>query len=197
MRSKRTHTLSFKVGFVLLCGSFFIAESARATVLPDACGNDAVIFNVTKDKGALAPAAPSDNKALVVFLQTPEFRKDCIGGCSITTRVGIDGNWVGAVRDLSYFSVAVDPGEHHICANWQSRLRTMSKLVAMSSFTAEAGEIYYFRLEPEDKSRDIPISKGTMPPEELHLGLNALSKDEGSYGIKTSPQSKFTQKSKN
>ena len=36
-----------------------------------------------------------------------------------TTRMGIDGRWVGATHGNSYLFMTVDPGEHHLCASWQ------------------------------------------------------------------------------
>ncbi len=61
------------------------------------------------------------------------------------TKVGVDGNWVGANQGNSYFSFAVDPGEHHLCVNWQSRLEWRSRAFALANFTAEADKVYYFR----------------------------------------------------
>ncbi len=63
----------------------------------------------------------------------------------------MDGVWVGAVQHNSYFSVSVEPGEHHVCARPQSRLspatseKYASVLLALAHFTAEAGKVYYFR----------------------------------------------------
>ena len=37
-----------------------------------------------------------------------------------TMRVGVDGNWMGANNGKSYFFFPVEPGEHNVCAEWQS-----------------------------------------------------------------------------
>jgi len=57
-------------------------------------------------------------------------------------RIGLDGAWVGAFKRNSYFSVSVEPGEHHACMNLQSGT-PLGKLVAFAHVTAEAGKVYY------------------------------------------------------
>jgi len=37
-----------------------------------------------------------------------------------TTRAGVDGEWVGVAEGFSYFIFSVYPGEHHLCASWQT-----------------------------------------------------------------------------
>jgi hypothetical protein len=44
----------------------------------------------------------------------------------------------------SHFSILLEPGEHHLCANWQSAHEN-SLGTALLHFTAEAGKAYYFR----------------------------------------------------
>jgi hypothetical protein len=63
-----------------------------------------------------------------------------------TTRMGIDGRWVGATHGNSYLFVTVDPGEHHLCASWQKNvvLGGGGRQGAAAHFTAEAGGVYYF-----------------------------------------------------
>jgi hypothetical protein len=46
--------------------------------------------------------------------------------------MGLDGEWVGATQRNSYFSLSVDPGEHHVCAT------EGGQLFAFAHFTAEA-----------------------------------------------------------
>src|ERR1019366_1867895 len=64
-------------------------------------------------------------KALVYVIQDIG-SINCIGGC-ITTKIALDGAWVGANHHNSYFSFAVDPGERHLCANWQSHFARLSQ----------------------------------------------------------------------
>ena len=64
------------------------------------------------------------------------------------TRFGVDGTWVGANHRNSYFSFAIDPGTHHLCASWQSLAVIGARdASAAAHFTAEAGQVYYFRVK--------------------------------------------------
>ena len=45
---------------------------------------------------------------------------------------------MAAIRHNSYFSISVEPGEHHMCA-------TPGPVIALAHFNAEAGKVYYFR----------------------------------------------------
>lgn len=60
-------------------------------------------------------------------------------------RIGVDGAWIGASRGDSYLFFSTMPGEHHLCANWQSSLPERARAFSMAGFTAEAGKVYYFR----------------------------------------------------
>jgi len=62
-----------------------------------------------------------------------------------TIRLGVDGSWVGANHGDSYFYIAVDPGEHHLCASSQALLVGLNETSA-AHFTAEAGKSYYFQV---------------------------------------------------
>ena len=55
--------------------------------------------------------------------------------------VGIDGTWVGANDDSSWFAVAVDPGKHHICeytTKWD-----MAVQLRLRDIDAQPGDTYY------------------------------------------------------
>lgn len=56
-------------------------------------------------------------------------------------RLGADGKWLGALKGRTYFSVSIDPGEHHLCAIGRRGLYT---LISLHQLKAEAGETYYF-----------------------------------------------------
>ena len=107
-----------------------------------ACGSKDVQFEVKKDDSQHALTEPEPGKARVYFVQ--DFgQTQCFGHCGITVRMGLNGAWVGANQDNSYFSVSVDPGEHHLCATPQAW--NAKRLVGLAHFTAEAGKTYYFR----------------------------------------------------
>jgi hypothetical protein len=60
--------------------------------------------------------------------------------------LGVDGQWVGAYQDSSYFSAQVEPGEHRVCALLQGHAGLSVKdQVEVLHFTAQANNIYYFR----------------------------------------------------
>ena len=108
------------------------------------CGEDAAKFAVDNDAGqAAAKAEPG--KALVYFIEDDSnfgsFPKP-------TTRMGVDGKWVGATHGNSYMAFAVDPGEHHLCASWQfGVILGKGKMASAAHFTAEAGGVYYFEVK--------------------------------------------------
>jgi len=159
---------------------------AFATVLPDACGEDKVKFNVDRQKGQPAPGGPSSDKALVVFVEEIDKNAPCLG-CAVTTRVGMDGAWVGANQGNSYFAVDVAPGEHHVCTDWQSAFGALKAKIGLTAFTAEAGKTYYFKIKVTLKQ----LSENTS---ERELELVPMTEDEGKYGTKAFPLSKPTKR---
>jgi hypothetical protein len=157
---------------VLLAVSAPYTAGARAPAGPG-CGPPSVKFDVkTEKKPKTAPVSRS-GKAIVFFLQD-----DLKFGSRPrpTTRFGIDGTWVGATHANSYFFALVDPGEHHVCANWQSRVILFSptRSTAATHFKAVAGKVYYFR------ARDIAIfdHPGGALLYEPEVRLSALDADE-------------------
>jgi hypothetical protein len=120
----------------------FAQDPAAVSAAEAACGPKGVNFDVKDDNSQHTVGQPEAGKALVYVIQDIGVVK-CIGGC-ITTKIALDGAWVGANHHNSYLSFAVDPGERHLCANWQSHF-DLSRLVALAHFTAEPGRIYYFR----------------------------------------------------
>jgi hypothetical protein len=115
----------------------------QTSITSQACGTNGVWFNVRLDRGQ-ASALPEPGKALVYFIQSIENLENIteIGG--LTTAVGLDGAWVGAVKNNSYFSVSVEPGEHHVCARLQAHGWGEKRPEGLAQFTAEAGKVYFF-----------------------------------------------------
>jgi hypothetical protein len=127
------------VVMLLAASAFAQNESAAAA----ACGPMAVTFHVKRDESQHTFAPPEPGKARVYFVQDIG-EVNCLGGC-VTTKIGLDGAWVGANQHNSYFSVSVEPGEHHVCANLPSHISRQGQLLAFAHFTAEGGKVYYFR----------------------------------------------------
>ena len=122
--------------------AFLFAASALAQNSSSACGSENVSFNVTLDKSHPSLPKAEPGKATVVFIQDFGAQKFGIG-VHMTGRIGVDGSWVGAIKDNSYLSASLEPGEHHICVNLDSEL--LENPVEFAHFTAEAGKAYYFR----------------------------------------------------
>jgi hypothetical protein len=113
---------------------------AAAALAHAGCGPTEVHFDVKLDKTQHPSPQPDAGKALVFV-----FEEDETAGEAPTTRVGVDGNWMGANQPASYFFFPVEPGEHHLCTNWQETIDRLSRLGAALNFTAESGKTYYFR----------------------------------------------------
>jgi hypothetical protein len=139
-RIKATQTIVSIMVLIVFAVSA-IAQNKPA-VAAAACGPKDIQFDVERDKAAHTAAQPEAGKALVYFVQ--DFgRTNCWGSCGVTVKIGLDGAWVGANQDNSYFAVSAAPGEHHLCAKPQPG--SLRDLVGLAHFTAEAGKTYYFR----------------------------------------------------
>lgn len=141
--------------------ALLFAASALAQNPPDAtlavCGPMDIQFKIAQNKSQHTLLQPAPGKALVYFIQDTG-----------TARIGMDGAWVGANRGHSYFSVPVEPGEHHVCVKMDI---LTDHPVELLHFTAEAGQIYYFR------ARLIPLDSWKF------LFLNAADSDEAKHLI--------------
>ncbi len=146
-----------------------LAQTAPASPAA-ACGPENVSFKVSQDESQRALAPPDPGKARVYFIH------DAGTSWSVgypTVKVAVDGTWVGANHSSSYFSVSVDPGEHHVCATLQSSL--VAQRVELAHFTAAAETVYYYRTR-------LVVSRSV----EL-LELDAIDNDQGKYLVATFP----------
>jgi len=164
---------------LLLCASLIPAVCAHAkTILPDACGDDSIKFEVSAKKNQPPPAPPPEGKAQIVLVEDENMM---IGAFMYATvRFGMDGAWIGANYNNSYFVVNVDPGVHHLCASWQSALM-FKKSIDVASFTAETGKVYYFAADVK-----VTPTGGSVHDHSANydFGLSKLDEDEGKYRIK-------------
>jgi hypothetical protein len=168
--------MNSRLAVLLLCASLLPAVQAKAkTILPDACGDDSVKFDVKTEKTQPAPTAPAAGKAQIVFIEN---ENQMVGPFMYATvRFGLDGAWAGANNNNSYFTVTVDPGVHHLCASWQSALSRVKKNIDVASFTAEPGKIYYFAANV----KVIPTGDNNV---NIEFNLSPLGDDEGQYRVK-------------
>lgn len=137
------------------------------------CGPANVKFDVSTSKRYSLPAM-QPGKALVYL-----FQDDLKYGARPrpTTRFAIDRTWVGATHANSFVYAFVAPGDHDVCANWQSDVTGLGYIgpkrsTAAAHFTAEAGQSYYFR------ARDIAYTNGKAIVSEPELVFAPLDSDE-------------------
>jgi Protein of unknown function (DUF2846) len=135
----------FFVASLFIAGAALAQNNSSETIVAPGCGDANVKFDVRSEKSQHPAAHQEDGKALVYFVEDDSFFES---RPRPTTRVGLDGAWVGANQANSYFYFSVDPGEHHLCASWQGFIGVgMGRQSAAAHFTAEAGKIYYFRVQ--------------------------------------------------
>jgi len=168
------------VAFLLLASSAF-AQSQPAPVSPaTSCGPSNVKFDVTLNNNQHAVGQPDPGRALVYVIGV--FRRPPGELGTPTIRVGLNGAWIGANHGASYLSFSVDPGEQHLCTNWQSVLKRLSDQHSLTSFTAEAGKTYYFRVQVHVESE----GRGSQV---WYIDLQPVNADEGKYLVASSPLS--------
>lgn len=110
------------------------------------CGPSDTRFDVRTDKNQHTVIHPESGKALVYVIEDVRNSSAMTFG-QVTTRVGLDGNWVAANHGPSYAWFAVEPGEHHVCTDWQSSLKRLQNLSGAADLTAQAGKTYYYLSE--------------------------------------------------
>ena len=159
----------------LALSAFVQAQSPGAS--QGACGPQEVRFDAVTTRGN--PPVLEPGKALVYVSEV--FKKVPGEWGNPTIRIGLDGAWMGATRANSYIAFSVDSGEHHLCTNWQSHLRRLSREAAFTGFTAEAGKTYYFR------ARVGYQTVGTATT--MTLDLDPVNSDEGQYLVASNPAS--------
>ena len=140
---------------LLLCAALLPAVQASAkdkVILPGACGDDSIKFEVKAQKDQPPPAPPAGGKAQIIFS----------GWTNFVVRYGLDGSWIGATEGRSYFAVSVDSGVHHLCVSPQSSIPLLQQSSRAASFTAESGKIYYFMAFSPEPGQAYAFGKKTM-----------------------------------
>jgi hypothetical protein len=165
--------------FFLLAAPAFAQNKLTDTALVPACGPDNSKFEVQTAKAQNVSMQPDAGKDLVVFIEDDS---EFASHPAPPTRAGLDGSWMGATHGNSFLSFSIDPGEHHLCASWQtSVILGRGHKTAAAHFTAEAGNVYYFRVK-NTWARDVGAAG---------IALNPLDSDEGQlltnkYSLSTS-----------
>jgi hypothetical protein len=141
------------------------------------CGPQKTQYEVTLDAPDKGVIAPSPGKARVYVIEIVG-----TNNTGVTTRVGVDGNWVGANTGKGYLSFEVDPGGHNICADWQSILKARQQDGGAMVMRAEEGRTYYFVV-------------GILV-QALDFNLTEVDEAEGQWLLSISQKSVWTQKKK-
>jgi hypothetical protein len=194
LRTLDAKICSVKLEATFLLSSFLIVPvvASCATVLPDACGNEKVSFEIELQKNPPAPAAPEAGKSQIFFIEKSQ-KPPAIGcfsagvSCNDVTRFGVDGAWVGATKGNSYLTISLEPGVHHLCA-------VVGKEIKAEPVTVEADHAYYFQVEFEAEGRQYGTAKEPNYQVEKNVKFSMLNEDEGKYRVKVSALSVATPK---
>ena len=165
----------------LLIGSDASAQNANAIKqAATACGDSSVNFHVKKHHtyGAVPPV-PKGEARIYVFeaidgivtnngaAEPLDFNENGPPYYKATIRVGMDGQWIGADKGNSYLFFSAEPGEHHLCANWQSGWVGLNHLIQLAGISVQADQTYYFLAIPIEDSLGLGL-----------LNLRPLDSDE-------------------
>lgn len=122
----------------LLALPVFAQDQAGAARTAAGCGPKEARFDVKTD-AKQHPMPESESGKSLIYVFQDERRDPNINymGQHPTTRVGLDGAWIGANHGKSYFFHAIEPGGHRLCSGWQSSLH--GKLGSASSSPPRLG----------------------------------------------------------
>jgi len=163
----------------LLFASPAFAQDSAANILAAAgCGPNEVHFDVKTNKKQHPTVQPDTGKALVYVIGDSWNDHVAIHIGTPPTRFGVDGTWIGANGYRSYFFFPIEPGDHRLCTNVQSKLNgPIQSSTAATSFTAEAGKTYYFRTRTSDRELSNVAELKLVPvdPAEAHVLIAAAA----------------------
>jgi hypothetical protein len=162
--------------FVLSAAPALAQDQAMAARAAAGCGSDNVQYDVKTDKSQHPLGQVPDGKALIYIFEQEKTDAEAFKIGAVTIRVGLDGQWIGANHGNTYFYFPVDPGDHSICANWQSSIGKLAKQASAASLSAEAGQSYYFQVRVDERSHDNPaIWLEPVDPAEAKLLIASAS----------------------
>ena len=133
------------------------------------CGPEKSKIVVHRDKNHHPTADTDSSHATVYIIQQDEFHAYVIG--AFPTRYALDGQWFGGNSDNSYFYTSIDPGEHHMCAEWGVDFKHYARPFSLAKINLKSGETYYFR------ARVVLYSVGGQG--ERSITLDPISAEEG------------------
>jgi hypothetical protein len=156
------------------------AGASPANLYTPGCGPGDDKFDVKTDNTPQPDPTPEPGKAIIYFVQDDRFFSS---RPRPTVVWGVDGSWIGATRTRTYFHITVDPGEHHLCARWQTAVIASASIeTAVAHFVAEPGRIYYFRAQ-NLYWRNFSEAAVTLEPVDSDEG--ALLASQSGYSVAT------------
>lgn len=164
--------MKFACAFFLLASSVFAQTSLNRPMA--ACGPGNVSFKVALNNQLQALSPVAEGKARIYFIHEAG-SLNSVAFAYPTVKYAIDGAWSGANHTDSWFSVPIDPGEHHLCTALQSSI--VDDRMELAHFTAEPGKDYYFR------------TRLVMSAQVELLELEQIDSDQGRYLIGAFPLS--------
>jgi len=163
------------VALVLCCGAAWGQDIWSSPEVTSACGPRNVKLAVTTSSNSPAIQPAENGDAIVTVIQDPPQVPSVL---TTITRVGIDGQWVGANQNRSHFSIALKPGVHHVCVSGQWNKLISQDSIALKRVEAKSGIIYYLRVR-----FFYPAGAG------IFLGLEPVDEDEGKFLVETTDSS--------
>ncbi len=165
---------------LLLAAPVFGQEQATDLRTAAGCGPIKTQFDVTVNKKQHAVTQLESDKALVYVIEEYESDPHYHTFGHVTTRAGLDGNWVGAPHEGAYISFLVEPGAHRLCSDVQSMFAALQKLSGAAELNAEAGKTYYYRVVVADYDNRQP-----------QLWVKTMDEPEGLLLVSKSAQSNW------
>jgi hypothetical protein len=177
--------MKLKLFALLLCLSFAATAIAKEIELPDSCGDPNTKFEVTTHKSTDALPAPDAGKALIVFIHGANV--PC--WLCFTQRFAMDGQWVGATKENSYFTLQVEAGQHKFCAFDEP------ETIAIRSFEVKPGGIYFLRAKWIQPGGAITEEENDSQfAGKYHFGMRLLDEEKGRFIIKKLEIAEFKKK---
>lgn len=167
------------LGFIT--ASLYGQTANSLAIAKAACGVGDPKYSVTTTP-TKAVNGNDEDKAQLYLLEVQDRVAFCPLGCGEIVKVGLDGHWAGATKGNSYLVLPVSSGQHHLCAEWDARAWRLHKHLELSSFSAESGKSYYFRVH---------ITPGTTETIESYR-FDPVNEDEGKLLVASRSRSVWT-----
>jgi len=142
---------------------------AQSNAVASACGQPTAKFEV-KASPSVSPGLVPD-KAVIFIIERDQTTRTFVAP---STRLGMDGEWLGATRGNSYSFFLVSPGVHHLCAD--TKFGGAGGVgQAFLHFDARPGVTYFFEV------RNTRVGDPKWGKELRDVSLEQLDEDEGEY----------------